>query len=184
VRIRRWEAIAAASFVIVGGIAVGAAPAASADQVWHQSIGRASQDSPCPTSTALDLVEGWSEWGSSWEKWPKAGTGGWTCTRSITWAKDSGRSYTCAAWTAANLLLKFDGVNALPIGTPLYSDADCTTLSGSSTDYYWAVYASTVEGAQTICDRVTGDRTHVAFNRLGMDIVLGTNVWACVPSGL
>jgi hypothetical protein len=100
------------------------------------------------------------------------------------WATDTPASdtarVTCAAWTAPNLLLRFDGVNALPIGTSLYSDTDCTTLSGSSTEYYWAVYANTVEEAQIICDSVIV--RHVAWNRLGGDIVLGTNVWACIPT--
>jgi len=127
---------------------------------------------------------GWSQWGQSWERWPNGGTGGWTCTRSITWARDSaapdGAHIPCSAWTTPDHFLRFDGVNALPIGTELYSDADCTTLSGSYTSYYWAVYANTRDEAQVICDSVIFD--HYAFNQLGLDIVLGTHVWACLPT--
>ena len=181
--IRRWSVMSAATVMVVSCGAFGAAPAASANQVWHQSIGRASAESPCPTTSAEQLAAGWTQWGPTWEKWPNGETGGWTCTRSITWAIDPPAHVTnarCAAWTSPDRFLWFDGVNALPIGTQLYSDADCTTLSGSRTVYYWAVFAGTREEAQIICDSVIFD--HVAFNRLGLDIVLGTNVWACIPT--
>ena len=68
---------------------VGFAPLAAADQVWHQAFGRTSANSACPNSSADDVAAGWTQWGASWEQWPNSGTGGFTCTRTITWAKDS-----------------------------------------------------------------------------------------------
>jgi hypothetical protein len=60
--------------------------------VWVQSFVRASADAPCVTPP--DLVMTWlpnwnpadEKWIPTWEYWPNNGTGGWTCTRSITWA--------------------------------------------------------------------------------------------------
>ena len=84
----RRTLIAMVSLAVALG-AVGIAPAVSADQVWHQAIGRASAASPCPTSSAVEVASGWTQWSASWEQWPNSGDGGYSCNRSITWAKDS-----------------------------------------------------------------------------------------------
>lgn len=83
------KALIALSPLILALGSVGYAPHASADQVWHQAVGRTSADSSCPNSTVDDVAAGWSQWGASWEQWPNSGNGGYACTRSITWAKDS-----------------------------------------------------------------------------------------------
>jgi hypothetical protein len=80
----------------------------------------------------------------------------------------------CEAWDAVDHFLKFDGVLALAPLTELYSDAECTTVSVADTGM-WAVYANTVEEAQTICDSVIPAR--VASKIYGT--ILGTHVWAC-----
>jgi hypothetical protein len=72
---------------------------ASADQVQVQSYQRASQSEACaaqPGETPWQASWGPdSSWSPSWEQWANNGTGGWVCTRSITWARSasSARSY-------------------------------------------------------------------------------------------
>lgn len=80
-----------ASALIVVGLLLGGASPASAAQVWIQGVQRPSADAACPASTGPAPQSGWivTDWTPSWEQWANGGTGGWTCTRSITWAKDS-----------------------------------------------------------------------------------------------
>jgi len=82
-------AAAGAVVVVTGGLSLAGASPASADQVWHQSVSRASATAACSTSSADDLAAGWSQWGATWEQWVNGGKGGFTCARSITWALDA-----------------------------------------------------------------------------------------------
>ena len=81
-------ALSALPAVVPGG-EVAMISRASADQVWHQSVGRASADAACDASSVADLAAGWSQWAPSWEQWANAGAGGFVCSRQITWARDS-----------------------------------------------------------------------------------------------
>lgn len=64
-------------------------------QVWTQSFGRESATAPCVVPTELDIPwqSNWNPnekaWTPTWEQWANGGKGGWTCTRSITWAPGS-----------------------------------------------------------------------------------------------
>ncbi len=66
---------------------------AQADSIQHQSYQRANQSAPCPNQPGETPWQAdWgpdSSWTPSWEQWANNGSGGWTCTRSITWARDS-----------------------------------------------------------------------------------------------
>ena len=68
------------------------AHAASADSVQVQSYQRASQSEACtaqPGETPWQASWGPNPgWAPSWEQWANHGTGGWTCTRTITWATE------------------------------------------------------------------------------------------------
>jgi hypothetical protein len=75
-----------AAMVLVGGTLVAVAGSASADEVWYQSVGRASAEAPCPVSTGAELEAGWTQWGPSWAQWGNQGRGGFVCDRQITWA--------------------------------------------------------------------------------------------------
>ncbi len=83
--------------VVVAGMLFGA-NVASADSVQYQSYQRASQTEACaaqPGETPWQASWGAdSSWYPTWEQWANKGTGGWTCGRSITWARDS--SSSCA----------------------------------------------------------------------------------------
>lgn len=73
--------------------------AASADQVQVQSYQRANEAEACAAQTGeTPWQASWgpdSSWKPSYEMWANSGTGGWVCTRSITWARSgaSARSY-------------------------------------------------------------------------------------------
>jgi hypothetical protein len=91
--------------VMVAGMLFGANIAA-ADSVQVQSYQRASQTATCdsPPESLSEWRASWANpsdpisgptWHPTWERWANGGKGGWTCTRSITWAKStpSARSY-------------------------------------------------------------------------------------------
>jgi len=71
-----------------------ASPAA-ADQIWYQSVGRASETAACEKSTVAELAAGWTQWAPSWAKWGNGGNGGFVCDRS------GSSSLTCAAGAGA-----------------------------------------------------------------------------------
>ena len=79
--------------IAVASIAVASAalaPAAAADSIQVQSYQRSSQTQACasqPGETPWQASWGPdASWHPSWEQWANGGSGGWTCTRSMTWA--------------------------------------------------------------------------------------------------
>ena len=81
------SALAAVAATLLG------ANVASGDEVWYQSYQRVSQSEECvaqpgetPWQDSWGTNPGWSP---SWEQWANNGQGGWVCSRSITWARDS-----------------------------------------------------------------------------------------------
>ena len=89
--------LSAFSAVVVGaGLLVGANVVA-ADSVQVQSYQRDSQTAECPNQPwETPWQADWgpdSSWQPSWEQWANNGTGGWTCTRSIVWARNSPVTY-------------------------------------------------------------------------------------------
>jgi hypothetical protein len=76
--------------VVLAGLLFGARVAA-ADSVWVQSYERTSQTQACvgqQGETTWQAAWGTDAgWTPSWEQWANNGKGGWTCTRSITWAR-------------------------------------------------------------------------------------------------
>lgn len=80
------------AMLLVIGLCAGANLAA-ADSIQVQSYQRTSQSQACsaqPGETPWQASWGTdSSWQPSWEQWANAGRGGWTCTRSISWARDS-----------------------------------------------------------------------------------------------
>jgi hypothetical protein len=66
---------------------------AEADSIWFQSYQRASQEEACVAQSGeTPWQDSWGinpGWAPSWEQWANNGQGGWVCSRSITWARDS-----------------------------------------------------------------------------------------------
>jgi hypothetical protein len=80
------------ALVMVAGMLFGA-NIATADSVWVQSYERKNQTQACSAQPGeTPWQESWgadSSWSPSREQWANNGKGGWTCTRSIMWARDS-----------------------------------------------------------------------------------------------
>ncbi len=78
--------------VVVAGVLVGAS-LAQADSVQVQSYQRASSTEACVAQVGeTEWQDSWgpdSSWYPSWEQWANNGTGGWVCSRSITWGSGS-----------------------------------------------------------------------------------------------
>ena len=89
-RLMRSCVAAIAALVALAGCLFGA-NFASADSIQYQSYQRSSQTEACaakPGETPWQASWGSdSSWKPSWEQWANGGKGGWTCTRSITWAR-------------------------------------------------------------------------------------------------
>lgn len=75
---------------MIAGMLFGATVAA-ADSIEVQSYERPNETAECPHQPwETPWQADWgpdSSWTPSWEWWPNNGTGGWTCTRIIVWAK-------------------------------------------------------------------------------------------------
>ena len=86
----RWTLPVIAALMMIAGTLLGA-NAASADSVQVQSYQRASQTEACvaqPGETPWQANWGAdSSWKPAYEMWANGGKGGWTCTRTIVWAK-------------------------------------------------------------------------------------------------
>ena len=82
--------VLSSALVMVAGAVVGGG-SATADSVWVQSYERSSETAQCespPGETPWQASFGPdSSWTPTWEQWANDGKGGWTCTRSITWAR-------------------------------------------------------------------------------------------------
>jgi hypothetical protein len=85
--------------VVIAGTLFGANIAA-ADSIQVQGYQRASQSEACVAQVGeTPWQASWgpdATWKPGWEQWANAGKGGWVCTRSITWARDSSPSISCA----------------------------------------------------------------------------------------
>jgi len=97
----RFLLVASSALVMVAGAVLGGGSATA--EVWVQSYERSSETAECESpSWETPWQASWgtdSSWKPAWEQWANDGKGGWTCTRSITWARtpaasgSSARSY-------------------------------------------------------------------------------------------
>jgi hypothetical protein len=91
--------------VVSAGVLAGGG-AAQADQVWYQGYERTSSTEACPAQPGeTPWQASWgpdASWHPSWEMWANGGRGGWTCWRSITWARDQVAATATAASSCAS----------------------------------------------------------------------------------
>ena len=136
---------------------------ASADSVWHQSVGRSSSSAPCPSD---DFGTPWQShwnplertWRPSWGAWPNGGRGGYTCDRAITWARSPYPVGYCQG--AGSTYYQFGGgwtLNSIRNFVPLtvYSNGNCTGGSASGL-YEIIVYAPAGFSPSALCTEATG----------------------------
>jgi hypothetical protein len=147
--------IVLSSLAVVSGGLFGLAPTASANSVQVQSYQRATQSEVCAAQTGeTPWEDAWapdSTWHPTWEQWANHGTGGWTCTRSITWAKTIG---------CVQVQLDVDGVvwanfesgDFLSAGAQGFADQYCSIVSEIAG--YDGVWASDLAQADIRCDAV------------------------------
>ena len=150
---RSKKFLAALSALVAVAAMVAGARVAAADSVWVQSYQRASQSEACtaqPGETPWQASWGTdSSWTPSWEQWANAGKGGWTCTRSITWAKSDGPTFPSAGCISTGAKwLNFGGSYFLNADSLFYDDANCINAMGTIFD---SVYAPAPFDALTLC---------------------------------
>ena len=152
-RIQSILGTSAIAALVATSVMLAAAAPASADQVWNQSIGRASSTAECPTSSASDQAAGWSPWGASWEQWNNNGQGGYVCSRSLTWAKDRIGAGCVQVQLDDGVVtagyINFGNGYYMPMASPQYSDPSCSGDSSGSN--YNMVYATDQETADQRC---------------------------------
>jgi hypothetical protein len=172
--------VAAATVALGIGTTIAVAAPASANQVWIQQVQRAGADAPCDIPAVAGEPAGWSNWASSWAQWPNDGKGGWVCTRSITWAKDTPPAGSAGGGGMAvpsglgcveygsGVYANFDGNWFIPAGSTVYEFSDCTGFLATYT--FPAVYAPVGFDALTLCLAIAPD-TLVVLGPWGTDPV-------------
>jgi hypothetical protein len=180
-RMRRIAATIATVVLGASGLVVASATTASAHQIWHQSVGRASADAECPKLTADEVAAGWSEWAPSWAQWANDGKGGHVCDRSVTWAFDAQPPPQTGCVLVGfsppdgeNLYAQFYSGDAVQPSGIAWFDANCT-----QSVRYWGVglvYADSQDRANLLCYQFPGflgTADHGDFESFN------PNVWLC-----
>lgn len=177
--------IFATAILAIGALCV--ASPAHADEVWFQSVGRASATAPCPdASFGTPWQSGWDPaeqaWRPSWGQWMNGGAGGFTCDRSITWAKNSPYpSGGCVLYDDDSVqvyYVNFGGGWWLG-DTIRYNDPACTSVYSVDVGTTYPadiVYAPAPWDGAALCREAFGSRSE-------FPVPAGTNgVWSCVAA--
>ena len=131
----RFLLVVSSALVMVAGAVVGGG-SASADSVWVQSYERSSQTAECEMQAGeTPWQASWgtdSSWKPAWEQWANDGKGGWTCTRSITWARTPASSSSSARSYALGDIGPGGGLVFLIAGGLTYEMAPKTWDGGAS----------------------------------------------------
>ena len=159
-----------AGVVLVTGALVGA-NAASADSIQVQSYQRASQSSACtaqPGETPWQASWGSdSSWTPSWEQWANGGRGGWTCTRSITWAHEESTPVSQCTQQSQSSYVFLDPSGFIPFDAQTYYNAACTEpgyIAGNQ-PYGYAFTSNGQDAATAIC-QIGNSSNSVFANRV------------------
>jgi hypothetical protein len=140
--------------VVAAGLTL--TPSASADSVQVQSYQRTAQSQACaaqPGETPWEAAWGAdSSWHPTWEQWANGGQGGWTCGRTIVWAKTIGCVQTVVDIDPGPAWSDFGSGYSLPFLSRVFSDGRCSEAIG------WlpfdAVWAADVAQAHARCESV------------------------------
>jgi len=137
------------------------APSASADSVQVQSYQRATQSQTCATQPGeTPWQAAWgadSSWHPTWEQWANGGTGGWTCTRSISWARGTTLTSSGLGCTqiqqapAAGLWVDFGSGYVAPPLHQTFADQGCSITWGGGLANYAVVWAADRGTGASMC---------------------------------
>lgn len=176
---RHVTALAAALAVTAGAMLESASPAA-ADEVWHQSVGRASAEAPCPASTEAEIGLGWSDWGPSWARWANGGSGGWVCDRSNAWAQGSPTPTSTCVQVSATYWVDFgDGVFLDQRTLTVYVESSCAGSGDGSVGFEFSfVLAADQHQASIVCDANT-DGDFVVDQLTGHGWIVDSRLFTC-----
>lgn len=152
----------------LSAVALVAATPAAGTLIWHQSVGRAGPDAPCPESSDLETAEGWTPWAPSWEQWPNSGEGGYVCSRWNVWAQSeapsSGADDPTRPSIGCVLVLSEDNDLYIDFGGSWYVTEDSLTqyendptCSGTAIGSAAAVYAPPPFDPAALCEEGPGD---------------------------
>ena len=177
---------ALSGLMVIAGTLLGA-NSASADSVQVQSYQRASQTEACVAQVGeTPWQANWgtdSTWKPSWEQWANKGTGGWICTRSITWAitplltpaisgAPARPSAGCTALNLNSYSINFQSGWFLPASALVYLNPICS--NGMPAIGVSVVYAPAGYDATTLCLEAFGVLPNAYVHNL-----YGSNVFAC-----
>ena len=170
----RFLIVLSSALVMVAGAVLGGG-SATADSVWVQSYERSSQTAECETQAGeTPWQASWgtdSSWKPTWEQWANNGTGGWTCTRSITWARTPASSGSSARSYALGDIGPGGGLVFLISGGLTYEMAPKTWSGGASDpNIAW-------------CDDTSTDITGAAGTAIGTGSANTTDMLAACTSG-
>ena len=177
--------VATVTALLISASLVCGANLASADSVQYQSYQRASQTEACVAQVGeTPWQAAWgadSSWKPSWERWANAGSGGWTCTRTIVWAKtpvsvaSSAPVHPSAGCIALNLnsfSINFQSGWYIPASALVYLNPTCS--SGVPALGKNVVYAPAGYDATTLCLEAFGVLPNAYVDRL-----FGSDVFGC-----
>jgi hypothetical protein len=162
---------------VIGATLFGAS-AASSDSIQVQSYQRASQTEECATQVGESPWQAnWgtdSSWKPSWEQWANKGTGGWTCTRSIVWARSAPAhpSAECISLNLSSYHINFQSGWFLPASALVYLNPTCS--GGVPAIGVSVVFAPAGYDATTLCLEAFGVLPNAYVHNL-----FGSNVFAC-----
>lgn len=174
------RAVACAASLITAIAGLGLAVPAQADQIWYQSVQRNSASSTCEASSVIDIAQGWNNWSGSWEQWANGGRGGWTCTRNVTWARDSIESPTSSGagcvlvdTRGSGIYADFGGQFFWAAGGQAFRNSSCTIFSSDPIPSDLA-YATSPSAADPICEAQFGGGFYAQPQSW-----TGTNIYVC-----
>ena len=170
----RFLLVVSSALVMVAGAVLGGG-SATADSVWVQSYERSSQTAECETQAGeTPWQASWgtdSSWKPAWEQWANNGTGGWTCTRSITWARTPASSSSSAPSYALGDIGPGGGLVFLISGGLTYEMAPKTWSGGAS------------DPTRAWCNVTGTDITGAASTAIGTGSANTTDMLAACTSG-
>jgi hypothetical protein len=199
IMIIRRIASSMAALALVGGTLVAVAGSASADEVWYQSVGRASAEAPCPVSTGTELAAGWTQWSPSWAQWGNQGKGGFVCDRQITWAYNYPGCQFFADLSITESLdsepfivsiyAQFGNELVIAAGSDLFTTPDCSEETSAAVTVNVivnTVFAGSQGQAQSLCpvDTVAVPGTDESYDVDGFSVTISNsspNIFFCEP---